>query len=139
MLRTALYLGVSLTVAIEATADEIEGCGPPPPTKIAQGEPVRPVPQWPSSTHPRLNPNYNVKPDYPASLLGTGKEGAVILRVDVDKDGMPLNAMIVDAPPEPEFAAAALAHLSRLRFCPATRNGEPVFFSGHEIRIVLRP
>ena len=56
---------------------------------------------------------------YPEGLRGSGMEGTVTVAFVIDADGVVRDAGVVDSP-HPEFGAASVAAVQRLRFEPAT-------------------
>jgi len=67
-----------------------------------------------------------VRPDYPAALRTAGIEADVVLAVVVSPDGSVGRVEVIKSPPEPEFAAAALAAARAETYAPATRDGIPI-------------
>ena len=67
-----------------------------------------------------------VKPEYPAALRTQGVEADVVLAVVVSVDGTVVKVEVVKAPPEAEFAAAAVSAAKAERYAPATKDGVPI-------------
>ena len=68
--------------------------------------------------------------EFPPEARAAGIEGIVEVRYDVRADGSVQNARIVSAAPPNVFDEAALSAISRWRFTPGRKNGEPADFSG---------
>lgn len=67
----------------------------------------------------------DLQPDYPADMRRLGQEGRVVVRVLVGTDGRVKAVEQVSSPSDSFFAATKRQALSRWRFRPATRDGEP--------------
>lgn len=65
-------------------------------------------------------------PRYPFRAVEDGREGWVIVQLDVDAGGKPLNAQVVEAVGGPYFNRASLKALKKFRFKPATLEGKAV-------------
>lgn len=65
-------------------------------------------------------------PAYPKGLLLSCLEGRVVIEVIVERNGLPSEPRIVDAPGGPLAAQVALEAMRGWRFKPATLAGEPV-------------
>lgn len=77
----------------------------------------------PSSDSAALN---NPKPAYPRIALRRGIEGLVLLHVDVDERGYPVDIQIRKSAGFKPLDIAALRAVRRWRFLPAQRNGVAV-------------
>lgn len=82
-----------------------------------------------------LNP-----PNYPADALAEGKEGTVVVRIDIDAQGAVTAAQVERSAGDPRLDNAALAAVKTWRFNPEIRNGKavssrvrvPIMFAAHE-------
>ncbi|MFL5539751.1 MAG: energy transducer TonB [Longimicrobiaceae bacterium] len=63
---------------------------------------------------------------YPPLARDAGEEGTVVLSLLVDPQGLVREASVERAAPRPEFGAAALRVVSRMRFIPVRRGTAPV-------------
>ncbi|MQP74903.1 TonB family protein [Stenotrophomonas sp. MYb238] len=86
----------------------------PPATAAAPGD--RPVPL----------PGQSPPPSYPPAALRRGESGTVVVRVDVDAGGMPLDAKIIQRSGSRDLDRAALEAVRGWRFQPAQSNGQPM-------------
>ena len=68
----------------------------------------------------------SVEPSYPSDLIGEYKEGRVVLRFIVTKDGTAEDIAVMQSTPPGVFDEYAIKAIKEYRFNPATRNGEPV-------------
>jgi protein TonB len=71
-------------------------------------------------------PVARIQPEYPPQALRSREEGTVLVRVDVDANGMATNPEVVNRSGSRELDRAAAEAVKRWRFRPAQRNGEPV-------------
>ena len=76
--------------------------------------------------HYILGSDYTPHPDYPWSARRRGREGVVVLRLDVASTGEVLQTSILQSSGEPVLDQAATEALSRWRLTPARENGKPV-------------
>jgi TonB family protein len=68
-----------------------------------------------------------VNPIYPLELKQQGVEGTVVIRAVISKDGVPLDAQVINADEvDPRLAQVALDSLQQWRYRPAMLNAEPV-------------
>ncbi|HRO62248.1 TonB family protein [Thermomonas sp.] len=82
-----------------------------------------------------LNP-----PNYPADALAEGKEGTVVVQVDIDAQGAVTAAQVERSAGDPRLDSSALATVKTWRFNPEIRNGKavpsrvrvPIMFAMHE-------
>jgi TonB family protein len=72
---------------------------------------------------------------YPPQARAEGVEGYAVVRYDVDVEGRVGNARVVASSPQGVFDESALQAVSRWRFRPAERNGEPLAVNGLESRL----
>lgn len=77
----------------------------------------------PSSNSASLN---NPKPDYPRIALRRGIEGLVLLHVEVNEQGRPIEIQVKKSAGFKPLDIAALKAVRRWRFLPAQRNGVTV-------------
>lgn len=127
---------------------------PPAAGNIGTSDMVRPDPDLPRAPEPaivqrpapqaeRIEPPYPASPPpaaattapmaiatpaprYPASALRRGESGEVLLRIEVDPNGMPYSMDIVRSSGSRELDRAALVAARGWRFRPALRDGQPV-------------
>ncbi len=71
-------------------------------------------------------PMTTIRPIYPEVARSRGWEGTVTLLVDVDAEGMPVQARVAKSSGHEPLDQAALKALLRWRFAPAVRNGMSV-------------
>jgi protein TonB len=62
-------------------------------------------------------------PTYPPAALRNGVEGSVVVRVDVDATGYPMNITIIQRSGSRDLDRAASDAVRRWRFQPAQSNG----------------
>lgn len=74
-------------------------------------------------------PGQTPAPDYPVSAMRSGRQGTVMVRVEVGTDGAPLSVRIAERSGSRDLDRAALDAVRRWRFSPAQRNGQPVVAS----------
>ncbi|MGA7686862.1 MAG: TonB family protein [Terriglobales bacterium] len=77
---------------------------------------------------PRLT--YSPSPKYPKDARNLGHQGTSILSLVVGKDGRPHDVAIM-RPLDPELDDCAIAAVSKWRYQPALRDGEPVEVTVH--------
>ncbi len=84
----------------------------------------------PASTGPVERPrplaDSSPAPQYPPAALRRGERGTVVVRVDVDANGMPGGVTLVQRSGSRALDRAAMEAVRRWRFQPATRDGQPV-------------
>lgn len=85
-----------------------------PPAAAAPGD--RPVPL----------PGQSPPPSYPPAALRRGESGTVVVRVEVDASGTPLDARIIQRSGSRDLDRAALEAVRSWRFQPAQSNGQPM-------------
>ena len=106
----------------------------PPPQPL-------PVPETPSATPPAAPvpvatttptdrpvplPGQSPPPRYPPAALRRGDSGTVVVRVEIDARGLPLDAKIIQRSGSRELDRAALDAVRGWRFQPAQSNGQPM-------------
>lgn len=72
---------------------------------------------------------------YPPDARDAGLEGYVVVRYDIDTEGRVRNARVVAADPPEVFDESAVQAVSRWRFRPPERDGQPQPVSGLESRL----
>jgi TonB family protein len=77
----------------------------------------------PGITHPELV--YKVEPEYSEAALKAGIQGAVLLDLVIDQQGLPQDIAVL-SPLGFGLDERALQSVSQWRFKPATKDGEPV-------------
>lgn len=107
----------------------------PPPVQATEAA-VDNLPTYspPSCNSAALN---NPKPDYPRVALRRGIEGLVLLHVDVDEQGRPVDIQVKKSAGFKPLDIAALRAVRRWRFLPALRNGTAVR-AGVEVPVRFR-
>lgn len=108
----------------------VETTPPPPPVEpaatVAPPAPgTSPVALAPGAS-PVPIPGQMPAPAYPASAMRRGETGTVLLRVDVDTDGVPRKVSIEHRSGSRALDRAAVDAVRRWRFHPAQRDGQPV-------------
>jgi periplasmic protein TonB len=98
----------------------------------AGGQMVAGVTSRPVATAPVIPPRLvagsetNQAPTYPESARRRGEEGAVMVRVSVSADGMPLEVSVLRTSGHSSLDLAALSAVRQWHFVPATQGGRPV-------------
>lgn len=100
-----------------AVADET----PPPPTSAS--DPARSAP---APFDRAAEPVARVQPAYPVAALRAREEGTVLLRVEVDAQGLPTSVDIERSSRSRELDRAARDAVKQWTFSPAIENGQPV-------------
>ncbi len=77
-------------------------------------------------------------PVFPEQARADGIEGRVVVRYDVDLEGIVRNARVVLSEPPGVFDAAALAAVRSWRFNPPVRDGERVPARNRESEVAFR-
>ena len=129
----------------------VESLAPPPPTITQQS--VAPTPPQPTYVAPQPPAAPPAKPgtparergnpaklfstdDYPASSLRREEQGKVVAKFDVMTNGRITNCQIIQSvSPDLDKTTCRLLE-ARLRYDPATENGQPVVESGKTRSIV---
>ncbi len=65
-------------------------------------------------------------PRYPNAALRSGESGTVLVRVEVDTNGMPAGVALVQRSGSRDLDRAAMEAIRKWRFRPAQREGQPV-------------
>lgn len=117
------FLGVIAVVSF------ITACttpGAPTPGPNAPSEPAVSPSQL---SQPRTPANQ--KPEYPAMAKRLGQQGKVVVRVHIDVDGRPSQAVVRQSSGHPMLDQAAVESVSGWKFVPGRRNGvlEPMWFN----------
>lgn len=108
----------------DPSAEETPSPSPAPtPTPAPAAEPA-PVPAPPDDRG--AEPIARVQPAYPAAALRSREEGTVLLRVEVDAQGIPVAVDIESSSRSRELDRAAREAVSQWTFRPAIENGRPV-------------
>ena len=74
-------------------------------------------------------------PDYPWSARRRGREGRVVIVLDVDAGGHPIHVSVVESSGDDALDQAALNALARWRLAPALKDGVPV---ASQVRVPIR-
>ena len=109
---------------------------PPPVASTPALVDATPVPSTPALTttappveaqdRPRPMPGQSPAPEYPVEALRSGESGTVIVQVQVDSNGVPVDARISQRSGSRTLDRAALDAVRRWRFEPAVVEGQPV-------------
>ncbi len=128
---SAFTLSLGLVMAAAAPASAVSNTGPvagPDTLQVAGMAGVKP------DALPKVIKA--VSPEYPSHAQAIGREGWVIVELDIDEQGKPYNAEIVDNGPSPLFKRSTLRAIEQFRFEPATYAGEPVAVTGKRYKVV---
>ncbi len=117
--------------AVEQAPELVETAPAPPPQPIAEAAPAEPAPApapaaVAPSDQPVPLPGQSPAPDYPAAALRRGESGTVVVRVDVDANGVPLDVRLVQRSGSRDLDRAAQEAVRNWRFQPAQSNGQPM-------------
>lgn len=99
---------------------------PETPVAAAPATPTAAPPAAAAGDRPVPLPGQSPPPAYPPAALRRGESGTVVVRVDVDASGMPLDAKIVQRSGSRDLDRAALDAVRGWRFQPAQSNGQPM-------------
>ncbi len=118
------------TTAIQNVTNEVKKAAPPPP----------PPPPAAKPTEPRQDPRRPItQPEYPATSVRLGEEGAVILKFMVMANGRVDGDTIsvVESSGSERLDKAAIAEARKAwRFIPGTQDGKPAA-TWHQFRVVF--
>lgn len=97
-------------------------------TPAANGQPLGRAQAAPALTQARFDAAYlnNPAPTYPPFSLRLHEEGRVLLRVNVSAAGGALAVQLAQSSGHPRLDKAAREAVTRWRFVPASRGGEPI-------------
>lgn len=116
------------TSAIQNVTNEVKKAPPPPPPPSAP------------PTEPRQDPRRPItQPEYPATSVRLGEEGAVILKFMVQPNGRvdPETISVVESSGSERLDKAAIAEARKAwKFIPGTKDGKPVAV-WHQFRVVF--
>ena len=73
-----------------------------------------------------VTPIARVEPEYPAAAARTQEEGTVLVRVDVDANGVPTNVDVARRSGSRDLDRAAVTAVRQWRFSPAIKDGKKV-------------
>jgi len=73
-----------------------------------------------------VTPIARVEPEYPAAAARTQEEGTVLVRVDVDANGVPTNVDVARRSGSRDLDRAAVNAVRQWRFSPAIKDGKKV-------------
>lgn len=111
--------------AVEPADPDDSGAAPaqdddpsPPPSPSRDAVPAPPADR-------AAEPLARVQPAYPTAALRAREEGTVLLRVEVDADGLPASVEIERSSRSRELDRAARDAVSQWTFRPAIENGRP--------------
>ena len=100
----------------------VGGTGTAAPAALTGGDAPIDLPE--DATPAELPTGIDVHPEYPEVARATGKEGLVILKVVVKRDGSVGAVKVLRG--EPPFVEAAVAWVKGVRFRPAMQGGAPI-------------
>jgi len=72
---------------------------------------------------------------YPIRAIDKGRDGWIIVEIDIDENGLPYNEEIVRSEASSLLHKPALKALKKYRFAPATLNGNAVGVEGKRFKI----
>lgn len=109
----------------------VETAPAPPPAATA---PAEPAPATPAAAATEALPDDRPlpiqgqmpPPNYPAAALRRGESGSVVVRVDVDANGVPGGVTLVQRSGSRDLDRAAMEAVRDWHFRPARRDGQPV-------------
>lgn len=117
------------TTAIQNVTNEVKKAPPPPPP-----------PPTAAPTEPRQDPRRPItQPEYPATSVRLGEEGAVILKFMVQPNGRVDGETIsvIESSGSERLDKAAIAEARKAwKFIPGTKDGKPVAV-WHQFRVVF--
>ncbi|KRG62936.1 energy transducer TonB [Stenotrophomonas humi] len=117
-------------VAVEEAPALVETPAPPPAPIAEQPAPApapAPAPVAAAPTdRPVPLPGQSPAPDYPPAALRRGDSGTVVVQVEVDAKGLPLDAKVIQRSGSRDLDRAALDAVRGWRFQPAQSNGQPM-------------
>ena len=115
------------TAAVDASPQ------PAPPSESPASTTTRPA-RKADSTGPALASRINrapepiarIQPEYPTQALRNHEEGTVLVRVNVDANGMATNPEVVNRSGSRELDRAAMDAVRRWQFKPALKDGKAI-------------
>jgi protein TonB len=81
-------------------------------------------------------PTERVSPKYPPRALEISREGWVVVELDIDEYGRPLNPEVVATGESSLFNNSAVSAIKKFRFKPATLDGKAVPVTGKRYKVV---
>ena len=103
-----------------APVDVAAAPAPPAPPPAPPAPPAAPPPPG------ALAANRTPPPRYPSAAVEQGIDGTVVLVVDIDAEGRPLDVVVEKSTPAGVFDQAAIDAARQWRFTPAVENGKAV-------------
>ena len=116
-------------VVAEEKPQLVEAAPPPSPQPLPEAPAPATAPPPIAATptdRPVPLPDQSPPPAYPSAALRRGDSGTVVVRVEVDANGLPLDAKITQRSGSRELDRAALDAVRGWRFQPAQSNGQPM-------------
>lgn len=104
----------------------VETAPPPAPAAPAAAAPETAPVAMAARDRPQPIADQSPPPTYPPAALRNGVEGSVVVRVDVDATGYPMNVTIIQRSGSRDLDRAASDAVRRWRFQPAQSNGVAV-------------
>lgn len=81
-------------------------------------------------------PYYKIKPKYPRAALVSGDEGWVLLKIDVNAEGLVENVRVVGGEKRNLFESEARRAVEKWKYRPfLDANGNPVKKADHQVRV----
>jgi eukaryotic-like serine/threonine-protein kinase len=108
---------------LSAVAPAAEAHAPGAPAPPSPGKGVGPI-NLPEGARPPAELPGNVWPEFPAEARTAGREGLVILKIVITKEGRVGEVKLLRG--EEPFASAAMAAVREWRYTPATLEGRPL-------------
>lgn len=104
----------------------VETAPPPAPAAPAAAAPETAPVAMAAGDRPQPIADQSPPPTYPPAALRNGVEGSVVVRVDVDATGYPMNVTIIQRSGSRDLDRAATDAVRRWRFQPAQSGGVAV-------------
>ncbi len=104
----------------------VETAPPAPPAAAPAPAPDTAPVAMAAGDRPQPIAEQSPPPTYPPSALRNGVEGSVVVRVDVDPSGVPMDVTVIQRSGSRDLDRAATDAVRRWRFLPAQANGQPV-------------
>lgn len=136
---TSAYLGIVNGIALDNTVAVAAPKGPPvppvppaPPSAMALPAPpappaaIAPPPPAPQPSQGVVEVNRTPAPKYPAAAIAQKIGGMVVLEIDIDATGKPVNVDVVKSEPAGVFDQATVDAVRQWQFKPEIENGKPV-------------
>ena len=115
-----------------------------PPTLLPKGSKAITPPSIPKITGKDWNfansnksatPMVQTQPQYPVDAAREGKEGWVVVKFDINKQGKVVNAKVIDADPKRTFDKAALRAVKNWKYQPKVDQGLTVAQLNQQVQL----